>query len=139
MTETPRKKPQRRQSGRIAFIACSDRVRAQLDRGVTMIAIYDMYAAQLGMSYAQFTRYVNAEIRGKPPKRRGKRNALAAGRGWPDMAAGLWPREPHGHVATSSLGADDPAVRRPRGLGRRELPEFHYDPMDAYRKRRQDE
>ena len=84
---TPRKKPQRRRSGRIAFIAFRERVHAGLDRGASMIAVYDTYAAQLGMSYVPFTRYVNTEMRSKPPKSRGNRNALAAERGLPDAAA----------------------------------------------------
>jgi hypothetical protein len=72
------KKPQRRQNGRIAFIVCRDDIRAELERGATMIAVYDMFATRLGFGYVQFTRYVNANIRGKPPKPRGKRKAVAA-------------------------------------------------------------
>ena len=84
--EKSRKKPQRRQNGRIAFIACRDDIRAEIERGATMIAVYDMFAARLGFGYVQFTRYVNADIRGKPPKPRGKRNAAATGWGRPESA-----------------------------------------------------
>ena len=134
--EKSRKKPQRRQNGRIAFIACRDDIRAEIERGATMIAVYDMFAARLGFGYVQFTRYVNADIRGKPPKPRGKRKAPTAERGWPDVAAG--PSSPHGPAGVSpSPGAETPAASGPRMMGPRKLPEFHYDPMDAlrYRKR----
>ena len=69
------------------FIAFRERVHAGLDRGAPMIAVYDTYAAQLGMSYVPFTRYVNTEMRSKPAKPRGNRNALAAERGLPDAAS----------------------------------------------------
>ncbi len=102
-----------------------------------MIAVYDVFAPRLGISYVQFTRYVNADIRGKPPKPRGKQKALAAEQGRPDMAAKPWSPEQHAPAAASScLGADDPARRLPRSAPPRKLPEFHYDPMDAIRHRR---
>jgi hypothetical protein len=136
------KRPPARRSGRIAFIACRDEIRAELERGATMIAVYDMFAPRLGFSYVQFTRYVNADIRGKPAKPRGKRKAPPTERIWPDAGAGPSSREPQGPAGTpSSLGADDPAARRPRTMGPRtmgprKLPEFHYDPMDAYKHRK---
>ncbi len=144
MNETG-KKPQRRQSGRIAFIACRDEIRAEIERGATMIAVYDIFASRLGFSYVQFTRYVNADLRGKPPKPRGKRKAPVAERIWSDAAAGQSSREPRGQAGVpSSLGADDPAASGPRTMGPktmgpRKLPEFHYDPMDAYKYRRRQE
>jgi hypothetical protein len=129
------KKPQRRQNGRIAFIVCRDDIRTELERGATMIAVYDMFATRLGFGYVQFTRYVNADIRGKPPKPRGKRKAAAAEWGRPDAAAG--PSSPHGPAGVPpSPGAEKPAASGPRTLGPRKLPEFHYDPMDAIRHRR---
>lgn len=139
MDETGKSPPVRR-SGRIAFIACRDEIRAEIERGATMIAAYDMFAPRLGFSYVQFTRYVNADIRGRPPKPRGKRKAPVAERIWPDAAAGPSSQEPHGPAGVpSSLGADDPAARRPRTMGPRKLPEFHYDPMDAYKHRKRRE
>ncbi len=131
------KKSSPRRSGRIAFIACRDDIRAEIERGATMIAVYDLFAPRLGFSYVQFTRYVNADIHGKPPKPRGTLKAPATERGWTDTAAGSWPPERHGSTpAPSSPGAEKPTPSGPRTLGPRKLPEFHYDPMDALRHRK---
>ena len=122
--ETPKKRKVAKPSGRVAFIACRDAVRAKLERGETMMSVYEAHQVPLRMSYTQFTRYVNLYIRGKPPKRRGKRNAAAeslspAGMG--PQAGGTAPVPDGGKPST------------PRGLGHRTLPTFEYDPMDAYR------
>ncbi len=54
-------------SGRPAFFALREVIRAELEQGWTMAAIHRRYANQLGISYPQFARYVAAYI-GKPVK-----------------------------------------------------------------------
>jgi hypothetical protein len=54
-------------SGRPAFFALREVIRAELEQGWTMAAIHRRYADQLGISYPQFARYVAAYI-GKPVK-----------------------------------------------------------------------
>ena len=104
------------------------------DQGTPLVS--SIFAEAQSAAHHDLLCYVNADIRGKPPKPRGKRNAAAAERGWPDAAAG--PSSPHGPAGVPpSPGAETPAPSGPRTLGPRKLPEFHYDPMDAlrYRKR----
>jgi hypothetical protein len=54
-------------SGRPAFFALREVIRAELEQGWTVAAIHRRYADQLGISYPQFARYVAAYI-GKPVK-----------------------------------------------------------------------
>ena len=49
-------------SGRPAFFALREVIRAELEQGWTMAAIHRRYADQLGISYCQFARYVAAYI-----------------------------------------------------------------------------
>jgi hypothetical protein len=49
-------------SGRPAFFALREVIRAELEQGWTMAAIHRRYADQLGISYCQFVRYVAAYI-----------------------------------------------------------------------------
>ena len=58
-----------------AFLARRDAIAADLDRGHKMRAVYQTYALQLGVSYSQFTRYVNQHIRKKATKSRENRHA----------------------------------------------------------------
>lgn len=126
MTETQEKRRPTRLRGRVAFIACREAVRAELECGATMISVYETYAAQLNMSYAQFTRYVNAQLRGKPQKRRGKRLHALVGEGTSTAGMGVLP---------SHSGGVAPKASTPRGLGPPPMPSFEYDPTDAYRKK----
>jgi hypothetical protein len=132
MTETPQNGKAKKQSGRLTFFACREAIRAELERGATMLSVYQTRAEALGISYAQFTRHVNVYIRGKPQKPRGKRQAAVA-EGEQSRAAASKPSYPLG--ASNNLPRPAHALgTEPRSLARPELPSFHYDPMDAFRK-----
>ena len=60
-----------------AFLARKGAIAADLDRGHKMRAVYQTYASQLGVSYSQFTRYVNQHIRKTVAKPRENRHALS--------------------------------------------------------------
>jgi hypothetical protein len=62
MAETPKRM---KGMGRVAFIAARDEIAAELAAGWPVKAIYQRRAAQLGIGYPQFTRYVAKLIR--PP------------------------------------------------------------------------
>ena len=49
--------------GRVAFIAHLAEITAELDAGWPIKAVYDNRKERLGMSYAQFTRYVDQIVR----------------------------------------------------------------------------
>jgi hypothetical protein len=75
-----------------AFLARKDAIAAELDRGHKMRTAYEKYAPHLGISYSQFTRYVNQHIRKKEKKLKEKPNATApAGMGRSDPPADLAP------------------------------------------------
>jgi len=50
-------------AGRIAFLARRDAIRAALEAGRTLTAIYNEHRAGLGIGYVQFTRYVQFYLR----------------------------------------------------------------------------
>ena len=59
-------KKRRLGSGRVAFLARKDEIRAKIEAGHTMISVYEEYQKkQLGISYGQFVNYVNKFIRNK--------------------------------------------------------------------------
>jgi hypothetical protein len=85
-----------------AFLARKDAIAAELDRGHKMRTAYEKHAPHLGVSYSQFTRYVNRHIRKKETKPREKPNATApAGLGRSNMLADPAP----------SLNADRPHLQ----------------------------
>jgi hypothetical protein len=49
--------------GRVAFIAHLAEITAELDAGWPIKAVYENRKGRLGMSYAQFTRYVDQIVR----------------------------------------------------------------------------
>ena len=64
-----------------AFLARREAIAVDLDRGHKMRAVYQTYASQLGVSYSQFTRYVNQHIRKKLAKPKGDRHAPSTAMG----------------------------------------------------------
>lgn len=58
MTKPTTAKAHRKGAGRVAFLAHADLFRSLLTAGHSQRAIYDDHAANLGMSYSQFNRYV---------------------------------------------------------------------------------
>ena len=120
----------RKLGGRAAVLALAPTIREALAAGIHLTAVYEQNAAKLGITYTQFTKHVRRYITGgkirdgtaKPP-----REKTPAGRQIPDRHAS--------GEGSSSPGAPKPAASGPRTMGPRKLPEFHYDPMDAYRHR----
>lgn len=53
-------------SGRVAFLARKEEIKARIDAGYTMAAVYEEHQKHLGISYGQFVNYVNKFIRSKP-------------------------------------------------------------------------
>jgi hypothetical protein len=56
-------KPYRRGAGRVAFLARIGAIREKLLAGHTLASVYDDHQKELGVSYSQFTRYVDKFIR----------------------------------------------------------------------------
>lgn len=58
---------ERRGSGRVSFVAVMDDVRAEIERGVTLVQIYEAFEDRLDIGYTQFTKYVTRFIKqGRP-------------------------------------------------------------------------
>ncbi len=60
-------KPHRKGAGRVAFLARADLFRSLVEAGHPQRSIYDDHAADLGISYSQFNRYVGKYLLGKAP------------------------------------------------------------------------
>jgi hypothetical protein len=114
----PRKKGYVR-AGQIAFLALLPELRREIAGGRSMLSLHAEYQDRLGFGYVQFTRYV---------KDYGARCFDAASR----PSAGAAPRVAPAPMPEPSkpLPAKQPLV-----VEGAELPTFHYDPMDAYRKK----
>ena len=114
----PRKKGYVR-AGQIAFLALLPELRREIAEGRSLLSLHAEYRDRLGFGYVQFTRYV---------KDYGVRRFDAASR----LSADSAPRVSPAPVpeASKPVPAKQPLV--PEGA---ELPTFHYDPMDAYRKK----
>lgn len=56
-------KTNRRGTGRVAFLARIAVFQEKIEAGHTMASIYDDHKKELGVSYSQFSRYVNKFIR----------------------------------------------------------------------------
>ncbi len=116
--------------GRAAVIALAPAIREALAAGHYLTAIHAQYAEQLGISYPQFCKHVQKYVIGGDQKRDKAKphpKETPTGRQLPDR-----------HVSgedSSSPGASKPAASGPRTMGPSKLPDFHYDPMDAYRHR----
>jgi len=48
----------RHRVGRVRFFAARERIRADLEKGYSLIVIYERHRADLQFSYSQFSRYV---------------------------------------------------------------------------------
>lgn len=112
-TEAMRSKTPRG-AGRAAFLAHLDGIRASLERGQTVKAVHQLYAEKTGLSYAHFTRLVKTLARPKEARRE-----------TPSLPPVAAPDPPVAEVPARS------PVKKP---GAR-LPEFQFDPLDAYRKK----
>jgi hypothetical protein len=114
----PRKKGYVR-AGQIAFLALLPELRREISGGRSMLSLHAEYRDRLGFGYVQFTRYV---------KDYGARRLDAASR----LVADSPPRVPPASVPEPSKSVPAKQLLVPEGA---ELPTFHYDPMDAYRKK----
>ncbi|HEO70998.1 MAG TPA: hypothetical protein ENN80_07015 [Candidatus Hydrogenedentes bacterium] len=65
MTKATTAKAHRKGAGRVAFLARADLFRSLLNAGHPQRSIYDDHAADLGISYSQFNRYVRKYLLGK--------------------------------------------------------------------------
>lgn len=54
---------ERRGSGRVSFVAVMDDVRAEIERGVPLVQIYEAFEDRLDLGYTQFTKYVTRFIK----------------------------------------------------------------------------
>jgi hypothetical protein len=103
--------------GRVAFLAHSAGISAELRRGRMKKAVWREYRDRLGgLGYLQFLRYVGRYI----PHHR------------PTAVVAAAPISLSSRTQTAST-----APHEPRGAGKKaeELPTFHFDPMDAYREK----
>jgi|SRR5687768_6554806 len=60
-----KEKKQRLGTGRVAFLARKEEIKARIEAGYTMITVYEEHQKQLGISYGQFVNYVNRYIKKK--------------------------------------------------------------------------
>jgi len=95
--------------GRVTWRALSPQIRAELAEGWSKRTVYDKYADRLRISYSQFLRYC--------------RKAEAA---QPQPAASASPPVERPNAAATPRGA---------GAQPEAQPTFHFDPLDAYRKK----
>ena len=58
-------KKKRLGTGRVAFLARKDEIKARIEAGYTMVAVYEEHQKELGISYGQFVNYVNKYIKDK--------------------------------------------------------------------------
>ena len=117
MKRTPENKG-RRLGGRAAFFTKMAAIRQALEAGMHLNAIYEQHASYLGIGYSQFCKHVRRHITMKERKPEAKRKSIgtSAMDGSPRLGS-----------ATAS---------EPRSAGQKDLPVFHYDPVDAYRNRK---
>lgn len=110
---TATKATKRKGAGRVAFLARKDEFKRLLDAGHPQRSIYDDHAAELGISYSQFNRYVGKYL-GKAHDHEHQRNDTQAA----PAAAGS------GEQAAGNHGS---AARRPATSEQRR-PGFQHDP-----------
>ena len=105
--------------GRVAFIANLQEITVELDAGWPIKAVYDKRAVRLGMSYAQFARYVDQIVR------RNRRAGPLAGAG-PRVPP---PSPPPAARAVPSAPAP-PIVEGTTHAGHQPARSFNHDPIE---------
>jgi hypothetical protein len=118
MGGTRKRGPKR--SAATLFLGLKEAIAARLAAGEKMTAVYQRYGAELQISYAQFTRYVNQHIRNKGSTRR-KPHAQ------PPVAAAY---SPLGGGTGAAVKRDGPITPQPR-----EPRQFVFDPTAVHRKK----
>jgi hypothetical protein len=114
----PRKKGYVR-AGQIAFLALLPELRREIAEGRSMLSLHAEYRERLGFGYVQFTRYV---------KDYGGCRFDAVSKPSSNATPPILP-------ASTSEPARPLSAKKPLVVEGAELPTFHYDPMDAYRKK----
>jgi len=97
-------KQHRKGDGRVAFLARADLFRTLVDAGHPQRSIYDDHAADLGISYSQFNRYVGKYLLGKATDHEHQKDPS------PAPSAGSIQQQPGG---TDSGSSDNGTVRSP--------------------------
>jgi hypothetical protein len=111
-----------------AYLARKDAIAAELDRGHKMRTAYETHARFLGISYSQFTRYVNRHIRKKETQLREKPNATAPA----GMGGSMAPADP---AAPAGAGRPHPQQGSPIITPSTERKRFIHDPAAIHTKK----
>jgi Family of unknown function (DUF5338) len=112
----PSDRPRMKGFGRVAFIAQLAEITAELDAGWPIKAIYDNRKQRLGVSYVQFTRYVDQFIRQNRRPQASTRGPAAVSQASPPTP----PQAPT--VLIASEGTNDAGYRPART--------FNHDPLE---------
>jgi hypothetical protein len=75
MSIAPTAKPKAKRNGRVSFLAALSVIEADIWAGHTLTVVYAKHRSVLGISYTQFTRYVNRYIWGHRNSQKRKANA----------------------------------------------------------------
>jgi hypothetical protein len=110
--------------GRVAFIANLQEITAELEAGWPIKAVYDKRVARLGMSYAQFARYVDQIIR------RNRRAASVAGAGPSVPPPSSPPSSPPAGRAVPSAPATQIVPEGTTHAGHHAARGFNHDPIE---------
>lgn len=95
-------------TGRVGFLAHKVEIAAELEAGWPVKAVYQARAEKLGISYPQFVRYVNADIRGRAQRPKAGPPAAVS----PAPAASLPPKPvPPAPEGTAAHARHEPAGR----------------------------
>jgi hypothetical protein len=108
-------------AGRQALLGLASEVFAGLERSASRRKVYEKFKDRLGMSYSQFCYWVK--------RYRQEAEQTAKARSLDAPAAHLTPSRASAAPAVPLDG------HKPLYLGPSEQRTFHYDPMDAYRKK----
>ena len=108
-------------AGRQAFLVLAPEVFAGLERSATRRKVYETFKDRLGMSYSQFCYWVKRYRQEADQAAKARSLDVAAPHSMPPRASAAPAASSDGH--------------KPLYLGPSEQRTFHYDPMDAYRKK----
>ena len=131
MTNSHGEKTKAKRNGLMPFLALLPAIEAQIKAGALLIDIHTEHAEKLRIGYTQFTRYVNRHIRKKGARPKPAAAASSMAPLSPPEAGG----EHQDERRENTPRAEGAPAHTPTSLRPRELPTFHYDPMDAYRYR----
>jgi len=105
-------KTHRKGAGRVAFLARADLFRSLVEAGHPQRSIYDDHAADLGISYSQFNRYVGKYLLGKAPDHEHQKGPA------PAPSAGPNPKPASGGSGGESDNKRSPSLNPDDGKGK---------------------